>query len=249
MVDEIMEDFLSRSTGFLMKRIVNTLIQSLASIATVLIMVSSSRVMAADSYLKQWDSAVFTGSIRKSNYQYYLETQIRFIDDPYLFNQSLLIGGLGYRFNSSLTIYACAGWIVDKLITGKLENEIRFVQQINSMIYEESSFSVSSRTRFEERKKTEYSEIAYRFRERLWLRIPYQYNPVFSFSFFDEIFLDLNHPQWVSPDFISQNRAFVGMGYQYSPHITIDVGYMNQLLISRRNQVDHVLLFLFSINH
>ncbi len=47
------------------------------------------------SYFKQWDTAVITGSIHNNSpLKYYLETQIRLINDDYGFNQSLLLGGV-----------------------------------------------------------------------------------------------------------------------------------------------------------
>lgn len=202
---------------------------------------------AADSYVKQWNTAVIIGSIPHSKFRYYFEPQLRFIADPYVFNQSFLFGGLGYQMNEDLMVFAVAGWIFSKNTQGNTSNEIRIWQQANWRVTDTSSYNVNSRTRLEERKNTAFSQYAYRFRQRLWLRIPFHAVPQYSLSLFDEVFFDLNHPAWVSPYFFAENRAFIGIGHELTTQVMLDAGYMNQYLHSNQNRVDHVLLLTFSI--
>jgi hypothetical protein len=222
---------------------------SVFRMAALLIFMFPVLTMAATSYVKQWDAAVISGAIAKTNYQYYFEPQIRFIGDPYIFNQSLLLGGLGYQYSPSLILYAGPGWIINKSTNGDVTHEIRLWQQANLSLVNRATVTLNSRTRMEERMNTQYSSIAYRFRQRFWLRMPIRLSSKYSLSAFDEFFLDLNHPEWVSPYFFSQNRAFVGVGYQLSNNVLMDAGYLNQYLHANKNQVDHVLLVLFTINN
>lgn len=207
----------------------------------------STTTIAADSYVKQWNTAVIIGPIPHSNFKYYIEPQLRFIADPYIFNQAFLLGGLGYQFNEDLMAFAGAGWIFTKTPQDTNANEMRIWQQSNWRITNTDSFNLNSRTRLEERKNTDYSQYAYRLRQRIWLHVPFKRYPQYSFSCFDEVFFDFNHPAWVSPYFFAQNRAFIGIGDQLTNHVMLDAGYMNQYLHSTQNQLDHVLLMTFSI--
>ncbi len=214
---------------------------------TAMALTVSTAAMATDSYIKQWNTAVIIGSIPHSNFRYYLEPQLRFIADPYILNEAFFLGGLGYQVNHDLVIFAGAGWIFSKSPQGTDSNEMRIWQQVNWLAINHDNYNLISRTRMEERKNTNGSPYAYRFRQRLWLRIPLTRFPSFSFSCFDEIFLNLNHPSWVSPYFFAQNRAFIGIGHQLTKAVMVDAGYMNQYLHSNQNQLDHVILLTFSI--
>lgn len=205
---------------------------------------------ATESYGKLWGSATITGPFfPDSNFRYYLQPDVRFINDPYVFNQLLLQPGLGYQFNPRLVFYGGIGWIVDKNPQGITSHEDRLWEQLNWLMANTNTFDINIRTRFEENKNLDQSQIAYRFRERIWLRIPFKSSPTHSFSCFDEIFLNLNHPQWVSPYFFAQNRAFVGIGTQFSKTTILDVGYLNQYIHNRQNQLNNVLLFTLTITN
>lgn len=218
-----------------------------AFLAVLITIAGSSTVSATRSYNKQWDGAVVVGSIPKSPFQYYLEPQIRFIDEADIFNQFLLLGGMGYPFSSTLSLFAGPGWILTKTTQGDTTNEIRFWQQLNWGAVRNSTLSLDSRTRLEERINTQYSQVALRFRERLWIRMPFKNLPKYSFSFFDEVFFNLNHPEWTSPRSFEQNRAFIGIAKQLTNNVSIDAGYLNQYLRSNRIRMDNVLLVLFSV--
>ncbi len=248
-VNELMKVTYSISTWLSSRQLLTVLTRPFFSIVVAFIAALGAPAMAADSYLKQWDNLVITGSITNSHYQYYFEPQIRFIDDTYVFNELFLLGALGYRVNSSLSFFVGPGWIITKNTDGSMSHEVRLWQQLNYLAISKATFNLNARTRFEQRKDTQYSTIAYRFRQRLWLRVPFKSHPSLSFSIFDEIFLNFNHPQWVSPHFFSQNRAFIGLGYQYSKALSIDTGYMNQFLNSTTSRDDHVLVVICSINN
>ena len=102
--------------------------------------------------------------------------------------------------------------------------------------------TLNSRTRLEERQRIDQSIVAFRLRERLWLRIPFKRWERYSFSSFDELFFNLNHPSWTSPYLFEQNRAFIGVAKQLSKSTILDIGYLNQFLHSTNNQTDNVIL-------
>ena len=203
---------------------------------------------STQSYNKAWAVATLIGSMPVNPaFKYYLEPQIRFIDDTYFFNQALQLGGLGYQINKNIMVFAGPGWIITKTPEGESTHETRFWQQINWLML--SNPNLNSRTRLEQRKRTDVAPMAVRFRQRVWMRIPFKKWERYSFSINDELFFNLNHPSWVSPYLFEQNRAFVGISTQLTKAMIVDIGYLNQYNRSSRttNYSDHVFLLSFSI--
>ncbi len=122
-------------------------------------------------------------------------------------------------------------------------------QQLNWQIVDTAPLTLSSRTRLEERINPDQPGTAERFRQRLWLRKPFKPGSNYLFSINDEIFLNLNHPHWVSPYTFEQNRAFIGMAEKVSATIMIDVGYLNQYLHNVKNFDDHVFLISLTVKN
>lgn len=204
---------------------------------------------SAVSYDKFWSVAIVTGSIPDSTtVKYYLEPQIRLINGPHVFNQLLLLGGLGYQFNTKMSLFFGPGWIVTKTQLGDVVDENRFWQQLNWLVLDKPSMTINSRTRLEEREISGVSQMAVRFRQRVWIRRPFEHWEGYAFSCFDELFFNLNHGPMVSSSFFEQNRAFVGVAKQLSNSTLLDVGYLNQFIYSFRNELNHVVMLSFTVN-
>lgn len=139
------------------------------------------------------------------------------------------------------------GWIPTKTPENNTYTEKRLWEQLNWRILNNSNLNLNSRTGLEERQRSDQSQIAFRFRERLWLRIPFKKWRSYSFSCFDEFFFNLNHPRWTSPYLFEQNRAFVGIAKQLSKSAILDVGYLNQFVHSFNNQADNVIMLSFTM--
>ena len=217
-------------------------------ILSMLFLLQIKNVNSTTTNTKLWAVGVMTGPLAKdSPFQYYLEPQLRLIDNKYVLNQVYFIGGIGYQFTPDLTGYIGPGWTYTKNNQGIVTHEIRYWEQLSWRIVSNSKFNLNGRTRLEERQNTDISGISIRFRERLWMRIPFTRWPTHSFSCYDEVFFNLNHPKWVSPYLFEQNRAFIGIGTQLSHTTILDVGYLNQYIHSRNNQIDNVLLVSFTV--
>jgi hypothetical protein len=203
---------------------------------------------SSEPYYKDWTVATIIGSVSdKSSFKYYLEPQLRLIDTSSVFNQLLLLGGFGYQFNKDMMLFVGPGLVVTKTTAGDTFYEQRYWEQFNWRIQNNLNWNINSRTRLEERKNATTAPIAFRLRERMWIRVPLKKWEGYSFSCFDEIFFNLNHPDWVSPYSLEQNRVFVGVSRQLSKSTILDVGYLNQFIHSTRNQMDHVLLLSFTV--
>lgn len=199
---------------------------------------------------KAWSVATIIGSFSQdSSFKYYLEPQLRLIDNNSVFNQLLFLGALGYQFNKDMTLFAGSSWIAAKTMQSDLMYEKRFWQQFNWQMLSTENWNINSRTRLEERINQNEAPTAFRFRERIWLRIPLKKWEGYSFSSYDEVFFNLNHPKWVSPYLLEQNRVFVGLSRQLSQSVIMDVGYLNQYQHSFKNQMDHVASLGFTLTN
>lgn len=201
------------------------------------------------SYEKLWSSTVITGPLKAASpYQYYLQTDLRIMSNRYVFERLMVLPGLGYQFLPSIIGYIGIGRSIEKTLDGETQQENRYWQQLNWHALAAATYDLVSRTRLEEIQNLDESHTAYRLRQRFWLRIPFSTDNKYSFSCFDELFFNINHPAWVSPSLIAQNRAFVGIGNQLSKSAMLDIGYMNQYLHSQAIQMNHVLLLNLAIN-
>jgi hypothetical protein len=204
---------------------------------------------STESYTKYWSVATIIGPMpTNSLFKYYFEPQLRLINDPYVFNQLLLLGGLGYQFHPTMIFFVGPGWILTRNSQGIMIHENRLWEQLNWQAVNTSYINVNSRTRLEERKNTDFASVAFRFRERVWVRIPIKNSEDYFFSCFDEIFLNINHPKWVSPYLFEQNRVFIGFGTTITRSTLIDIGYLNQYIHAETNKLNNVWLLNFSVN-
>lgn len=199
---------------------------------------------------KIWGSAVFIGElIKDTKVKYYLEPQLRFIDNRYKFEESLLYAGLGFQTLPSVTLFLGGAWMTAKMSNGNLLHQNRIWQQANWTPIEKSYVSLISRTRLEERKNQAESQWAVRFRERLMLRMPFKNLEKHSLVLFDEFFFNLNHPEWIgNMHSFAQNRIFIGIGNKVSKQTSFDMGYLNQYHFTIPNQMGHVILISLTVN-
>lgn len=205
-------------------------------------------VNSAETYNKDWTGATIIGSLpHSSSFKYYFEPQLRLIDTTSVFNQLLLLGGLGYQMNPDVLVVMGSGWIRTKTVRNFQTEETRIWEQLNWRMLNTPNWNINSRTRIEQRKHADFSAMSLRLRERIWIRVPFKKWEGYSFSCFDEIFFNLNHPEWTSPYLIEQNRLFVGISRKLSETIIMDAGYANQYIRSSTKFLDNVLLISFNI--
>lgn len=188
-------------------------------------------------YANLWFDGTFIGSFLKQHekWKYYLQPRLVVIDDRYGLDEAHVFYGAGYQITPNFAPYVGAAYFLSEDIQGTESHENVVWQQFLWDMYKSKSFKLNNRTRLEERKNTLYTQWAIRFRDQFTLRIPFQ-NKKYSFITFDEFFLNLNHPSWVSNKFFSQNRFFTGIEKHISKSTSFDVGYINQARFQRRNK-------------
>lgn len=200
-------------------------------------------------YQKLWSSAIITGplSVSDPNFRFYLEPRLRFMGDKYVFEEASIYAGLGYQINP-MSLYLGDAIVTQLNPDGKYQHENRVFEQLDLAVINTVYYKLLNKTRLEERKNSADIQWAVRLREKLTLRVPFKNQNKYSLVIADEIFLNLNHPKWVSSSFFAENRGFIGIGNQLSQSTTLDIGYMNQLKIQNPNQVNNILNISLTTN-
>lgn len=202
----------------------------------------SSTVAGEATYTKLWTSAQVTGNFSQyPNWNYYIEPQLRLVDDKYKFGTANLYLGIYYEYTPNLNLYAGIFRSHSQRTDGKIENEYRLWEQVTWNVYKSKTIQILNRTRLEERKNLDESEIANRLRERIAINIPIDMSAYNQLVIADEIFLQLNEPSWVSQRCLAQNRASIGVLMALSPTSSFEIGYLNQYQFQNPNIMSNVL--------
>lgn len=200
-------------------------------------------------HTKAWGNLVITGPLCNSKvYKYYYDTQLELEDDRYKFEAAYASIGVGYKTKPFVTLFLANTYYVAKQFDGSIKQEYRLWEQADWEIEENKRYSLTNRLRLEERKNFEQPQIALRIREKLILNAPIQNSKKYLVVVWDEMFFNLNHPDWVSKNFFAQNRAFIGLGIRSSKQSLFAIGYMNQYQINTVRQLSNILYASFNIN-
>ncbi len=168
--------------------------------------------------------------------------------------QSLTRVGVNYHFTDNFQLTVGYDWIVtfpygDFPIAEKI-NEHRIYQQavIKNKV---GVIQVKHRFRFSQRFIDGHSNLVNRFRYRIGLSVPLGKKIIepktFYFSAFDEMFIGFG--KGIQKEIFHQNWAYMGLGYKINKKMSVNLGYMNQYLITPSHlESNHTLKFLIVYN-
>lgn len=204
---------------------------------------------ATQHYTKSWNTVIMQGALSSDKkLRYYLQPEINFIDDKYKIQDVFGFAGIGYQATSAITVWMMGGYSFVKKVNGSVAHRNTIRQQLDWLALTSNNIFISSLSRLEERKDSSQRGWAVRVRERVMVRLPLPHWEHHSLVLFDELFFDLNHPAWINGNtFLEQNRAFVGIGTQFSKHTSLDMGYVNQCVMKNTNSVSHVLYVALNV--
>ena len=196
--------------------------------------------IAAEQEKKMWSLVTLSGNY--GNVVYYVEPQMRLVyldNRDNRFQQFLTNAGMGYKVAANLQLWfgQTISAASQDAVAGSTD-EYRLWQQV-LWLQRHPLLSVISRTRFEERKSLDFSDWAYRLRQRVLFNKPL--TSKFSIVISDEIFFNMNKVSWILTDRLDQNRAYLGVEQRLSEHTYLGIGYMNQYLSTPITQYNHVL--------
>ncbi len=100
--------------------------------------------------------------------------------------------------------------------------------------------------------KTTFNERRLRLRQLFKVWVSLTAAPGYSVVASDEYYLNLNNADWGPRKGFDQNRAFIGMGYDFDKEIKTEIGYMNQYINRPHtsiNRNDHILSINFYLNY
>jgi predicted porin len=187
-----------------------------------------------DNQLNGW--VVYQGN-HKLNKQFDLHTeyQWRRADGFNDWQQSLARVGLDYKLNPSVTISGGYAWILtypygSQPIANRT-NENRLWQQV-ILKQPIGNFQVQHRYRLEQRWIDTLFRQRMRYRAQCIIPLQNTYLKEGKGLFMnvnDEIFLGFG--KGIGKNILDQNRFIAAVGYQFSPNLNVQMGYLNQFVI------------------
>ena len=198
-----------------------------------------------------WLNLTSMGSI-KDDLVYFAEIQPRIGDGISRIDQALFRGAIGWKFSPSVTLYQGFAHIVVPVEGGKDVNEERSFQQINWTLGKPWAGELSSRTRLEQRWRSDGDDMGWRLREMLRYEKPL--NPgsdALNALVYAEGFVALNDTDWGVRGGFDQLRSFIGAEVGLPGASTLEVGYLNQVINQSRGdtRVNHVASVTLFFRH
>ena len=198
-----------------------------------------------------WLNLTSIGSI-KDDLVYFAEIQPRVGDGISRIDQALFRGAIGWKFSPSVTLYQGFAHIVVPVESGKDVNEERSFQQINWTLGKPWAGELSTRTRLEQRWRSDGDDMGWRLREMLRYEKPL--NPgsdALNALVYAEGFVALNDTDWGVRGGFDQLRSFIGAEVGLPGASTLEVGYLNQVINQRGGdtRVNHVASVTLFFRH
>ncbi len=160
----------------------------------------SGMAAAAESDTQTWGAVVATGTAgpTDSALRYWLEGQGRFNDDSSRFGQGIVRAGLGHTVGENAVLWGGYAFIpTDPLERSDDVVEHRLWQQWTwGSALPQTAFTVSLRSRLEQRWIESAEDLGWRARQLLKLTRPLGDGSRFYVSLWDELFVNINTTDW-----------------------------------------------------
>jgi hypothetical protein len=154
---------------------------------------------------------------------------------------------VGRSLNDRLTVGAGYTWTRVKNATGSHSVEHRAVQEVALRVPVGLTAVVfSSRTRFEQRRRSLQPETAVRLRQLTRLDVLLDHRGLRAVGW-NEYFASLNRTDWSGRAGPGLMLNFAGIHVPVTRKIAVETGYLNQtIFVAGRNNVDHVVAMFFT---
>lgn len=236
----------SRASGMPMPNILRA-----APIAAVLLCISTNAHAQTREDEHVWINLTSIGPL-SGDLVYFAEVQPRIGDGSSRLDQMILRGAIGVKLNRAVTFYQGYAHVVLPVEGRRDVNEERSFQQLNWTIGQKMGGELSSRTRFEQRWRSDGRDMGWRLREMLRYETPLKpgtQGP--SALLYSELFVALNTTDWGARAGFDQIRNFVGLEIPVGGASTIEAGYLNQLVdqSGKRSRMNHVASLSLFFRH
>lgn len=198
-----------------------------------------------------WVNMTAMGSV-SGKLVYFAEVQPRAGDGVSRLDQQLLRGAVGWKLSPSLIVYQGYAHVVVPVDGGRDVNEERSFQQISWTMGKPWGGELSSRTRLEQRWRSDGGDMGWRLREMLRYEKPLKPGrSAVNALVYAEGFAALNDTDWGARDGFDQLRSFLGAEIGMGGASTVEVGYLNQFINQRagNSRVNHVASVTLFFRH
>ncbi len=166
----------------------------------------------------------------------------RWLDNATDFNQLILHGLLGYKFNEHFSFFQGYAWSTHYIPNFRREQRPYEDAIISHQV---GKVSLEHRFRLDERFLQDIEGISLRGRYRLKGSYPLDKKQRWSLVLFDEIFVNLNSHFGGPQAGIDQNRIYTGVNHKFNENINADLGYQLQHIHRPGSKIDPLNHFIF----
>lgn len=168
------------------------------------------------------------------NFRLWLEGQARFDDNWQRWYQGVARAALGYSLSDRATIWVGYSWVPTQpagpssyISQQDVFPAFRYIAPTTLGTF---TFRTMVDTNFLRGDQP-------RVRPRQLIRFlrPIGFEQRLSLVVWDEVFVRVNSTPWGGTSGFDQNRAFIGLGWSFSPDVRTEVGYMNQYVDDARH--------------
>lgn len=199
---------------------------------------------------KSWNNVTITGPLgNDKSLKYFLESQLRLVDVDNKFENIFCEAGLGYQTSPNLIFWFGFRLGAANDYQGNIEKRTLLWQQINNDFYKTNHIKITGRTRLEEVQVFEEHEVSLIFRQRLTIETPIDSAAKYAIVAYDTIFIQVNHPDWVTNKLLNQNRFYVGLKYSIDSVHSINCGYLHQLQFNDPDVMNNIIVLQLNINY
>lgn len=194
-----------------------------------------------------WLNMTATGHLPQANWKWYAELQPRWRHEGSDFDQLIVRPAVNYSINPQTSIWAGYAHVNTHPDGKSAFEEHRLWQQVLHNFSPISEVSIQSRTRIEQRFVEHATDTGHRLRQMIRLSGPSHVHPDLLWVLYDEYFVNLNATDYGAHRGFDQNRAFAGVNWAATPHLKVEIGYLNQYVNGKVNDsMNHVLSTAFN---
>ncbi len=210
----------------------------LAAALTAAAVATPARAQEED--LQQWTLLAATGRIA-GDIVVYGEVQPRLTDDVGRLGQLLIRPAIGVQVSRDVQLLAGYVYVRTEPLGRPATDEHRAWQQVSWTAVRTPGFTLSSRTRLEQRTLEGARDLGWRLRQQIRAQGTLRPGGKLQAIGWAEPFYNLDSTDWGARRGFDQLRAFVGLGVPITAKITAEPGYLNQLVFRRgTDRMNHV---------
>lgn len=187
-----------------------------------------------------WVNLTAIGSV-SGDLVYFAEFQPRFGNGARL-DQAIVRGAIGWKLSPAVTVYQGYAHVATLVEGGRDLNEERSFQQLNLALGKPLGGELSSRTRLEQRWRSNGGDTGWRARGMLRYEHPLKaQSDAVNALVWSEAFFALNDTDWGARSGFDQVRTFVGAEVGLPGASTVELGYLNQTInqTAGRTRMNH----------